>query len=847
MIIKQLKIDGYGKWLDTQINFKDSLETVYGPNEAGKSTIIDFIVSMLFGFQTKRQAIHGQYIPKNHQSKYGGEIIFEHQGHQYRLIRTKGPKGGTVKFFDEDHHQQLSESDYQQLISPLDRDTYQQLFYFNGEDQRAAYQMSEDELRLRIQQVGVANADQWFDLQKELNKQAKALYTVRGRKPELNAQLHQYQTLMERLQTAEKDYPKYQALKKSRDALDRQLTTAQANREQLQKRLQENQKRATIVPLLTTYRELAATNETQLKKGFANADESAFQMLNSRILSLQDQLKTAQRQLEDQKSKIGQSPFQTFYNQHRSQIDSLKARLPKIKDQLPQFRFLTNQTAEIQQQLTTYRDDIPKNGNGELPLPFEETDLMTVTEILNQSSVTSRQTRRQQPSSANHLGQGRLFYGLAGVLVLLTLVLHHLPLSWLGYLAAGWLAWYGFRQQTSVSEVKTEASNQSDREATTLLADLADKYHLIGIPHEKWLSIQPKLKQLVVLADQASRLTSQKDRIEKGLVEYVEKWRFASEWLPLTADVMANIELIDQTLTKWLNQANDYHNQTAGLTFYQQSVDQLEGQLRAEQAKLAEFLEERHVTSGDGFTEMRQQQQVIQAKLTRKKEILTQLNSVGVSPDQPAISGLVSDQEHQITAQLTQIQTKINQLTRQKTELTVQITDLVNNGRYDDLKQTLANQKSEILDNVHRYLALLLSLRWVQRVLDIATKDRLPKAIKTAKKYFKILTRQRYQDIQFGDQISVIRMDGERFLVNELSKGTLEQLYLSLIFSIAVGFSDDYPMPIIIDDGFMSFDEQRRQAAFEIMTEISQQTQVLYFSAHQDLPKAAKIVDLTQI
>ncbi|MFT8618409.1 MAG: DNA repair protein, partial [Lentilactobacillus hilgardii] len=144
-------------------------------------------------------------------------------------------------------------------------------------------------------------------------------------------------------------------------------------------------------------------------------------------------------------------------------------------------------------------------------------------------------------------------------------------------------------------------------------------------------------------------------------------------------------------------------------------------------------------------------------------------------------------------------------------------------------------------------LPLTLSYQWLQRVLDIATKGRLPKAIKGAKAYFSVMTQGNYSDVRFGDHIMVTRADGEQFNVNELSKGTLEQLYLSLVFSMAVGFSDDYPLPIIIDDGFMSFDATRKKAAFDVMKTISKHTQVLYFSAYRDLSGNLNTIDLTRI
>ncbi|GAY72812.1 ATP-binding protein [Lentilactobacillus kosonis] len=71
------------------------------------------------------------------------------------------------------------------------------------------------------------------------------------------------------------------------------------------------------------------------------------------------------------------------------------------------------------------------------------------------------------------------------------------------------------------------------------------------------------------------------------------------------------------------------------------------------------------------------------------------------------------------------------------------------------------------------------------------------------------------------------------FDINELSRGTLEQLYLALVLSMAVNFADTYAMPIIIDDGFVNFDQQRRQNAYQLLTKVAERTQVIYLTANQ--------------
>ena len=53
MIIKELKIDSFGGVENKHIPLSRGLNLVYGENEAGKSTIEEFIKVMLYGFPQK--------------------------------------------------------------------------------------------------------------------------------------------------------------------------------------------------------------------------------------------------------------------------------------------------------------------------------------------------------------------------------------------------------------------------------------------------------------------------------------------------------------------------------------------------------------------------------------------------------------------------------------------------------------------------------------------------------------------------------------------------------------------------------------------------------------------------
>jgi uncharacterized protein YhaN len=86
------------------------------------------------------------------------------------------------------------------------------------------------------------------------------------------------------------------------------------------------------------------------------------------------------------------------------------------------------------------------------------------------------------------------------------------------------------------------------------------------------------------------------------------------------------------------------------------------------------------------------------------------------------------------------------------------------------------------------------------------------------------------------------RADGTRRLVAELSDGARDQLYLSLRLATLLEWlehEEREPMPFVIDDILVHFDDARAQATLEVLAELSDRTQVLLFTHHHRLVELA--------
>jgi uncharacterized protein YhaN len=74
-----------------------------------------------------------------------------------------------------------------------------------------------------------------------------------------------------------------------------------------------------------------------------------------------------------------------------------------------------------------------------------------------------------------------------------------------------------------------------------------------------------------------------------------------------------------------------------------------------------------------------------------------------------------------------------------------------------------------------------------------------------------------------------------------MSDGTADQLYLALRLASLETYLDSHePMPFVVDDILLNFDDQRAVAALEVLAELTTRTQVLFHTHHHHLVDLAE-------
>jgi uncharacterized protein YhaN len=150
---------------------------------------------------------------------------------------------------------------------------------------------------------------------------------------------------------------------------------------------------------------------------------------------------------------------------------------------------------------------------------------------------------------------------------------------------------------------------------------------------------------------------------------------------------------------------------------------------------------------------------------------------------------------------------------------------------------------------VERYLRARIAALILDREIERYRERNQGPILTRASELFRILTRGAYTGLRAGydekDQpvLRCVRAGGsdDGVGVEGLSDGTRDQLFLALRLASLERYTEtNEPMPLIVDDILIHFDDERSRAALEALGALAERTQVLFFTHHARLVELAR-------
>jgi uncharacterized protein YhaN len=189
--LKQFHINQFGHFSDCPVTLTtDGLQLIYGPNEAGKTTLLQFLRGWLFDFPSRTP----------YDFKAGTEIagvgtLVLSDGRTVELRRRKGTKNKvSVKIDGQDAG--LDEVGFQRLIGHANRSLFESIFAF-GLDQlsQGEESLKHESLQSALFGGGLGSAASPEKILQELDRQAGELFSPTAKKPSINQLLSELKTL----------------------------------------------------------------------------------------------------------------------------------------------------------------------------------------------------------------------------------------------------------------------------------------------------------------------------------------------------------------------------------------------------------------------------------------------------------------------------------------------------------------------------------------------------------------------------------------------------------------------------------------------------------------------------
>jgi uncharacterized protein YhaN len=169
-----------------------------------------------------------------------------------------------------------------------------------------------------------------------------------------------------------------------------------------------------------------------------------------------------------------------------------------------------------------------------------------------------------------------------------------------------------------------------------------------------------------------------------------------------------------------------------------------------------------------------------------------------------------------------------------------------------DTSDQAAQAREAMEDAIARYRAGVrpwAQLKLAEALLAEALRRHREKAqgpvVELASEYFRLMTGGRFARLQVdADSATPLLLaqpaQGKPMEIAALSEGTADQLYLSLrLASLQVQRQPERMMPLVLDDVFMTADDERAANMFCALEKFAAQAQVLVFTHHQHLTDIA--------
>ena len=195
--------------------------------------------------------------------------------------------------------------------------------------------------------------------------------------------------------------------------------------------------------------------------------------------------------------------------------------------------------------------------------------------------------------------------------------------------------------------------------------------------------------------------------------------------------------------------------------------------------------------------------------------------------------------------QLEESRRRQQRLFEQRGQLNEQIRLVGADRRMSVKRFELAQVEKRLANALERWQVLTVTGRLLEWVKHDYEKNRQPETLRQASEYLTRLTEGHYRRVwtPLGENILLVDdAEGRPLAIDVLSRGTREQLFLSLRLALVALFARRGAiLPMILDDVLVNFDSHRAVAAAQVLRDFADEGhQLLVFTCHEHIARLFK-------
>lgn len=867
MIIKELKIDSFGGVENKIIHLSKGLNLVYGENEAGKSTIEEFIKVMLYGFPQKRGKSDGdrkRYLP----FKGGGirgELTLEQDGREYIIKRmfalTK--KEDTCEVLDAltgEVARNINIEEPGKSFLGVNRSTFEKTLFISqlgvsfGKDK-------EEEIMERITSL--------FGCAEEEVPAAKALSKIEGIKKELTTSRgvgaldglkKKYSSLLEEryegYNIAEQNLNWENELlleKEKRKTLNDEITKLELYKKYLKK-----------VKLHKEYKDISEylKKSEELKReerALGNLIDEDFiddlkedNRLYLGLIDKREELKEVVEEIKGQfnynKEELDKYKFLEMFDDNiKEKLINLKYEQQNLEVKISSMKALEESLAEDEGELLKRRA-VMKNLHEmreyieeiEEVLSSYEDKLKEIKDILQQNNIPKNLDIKLKKSMSNMY--------LGGILGGIGIVLSFfgIPLMILGILLICLGAFLGVKGFTEGNTIKGKKNASKRVEALTKEIDS------IELSLDRYME-KVDAKDYGDLITAIRRFNSYKEYEERLLLRIEEKKKMINEEGLLqdknrykkNCEMISSIERLSSSkdLDEVLEKVNIFESLSItkekleeDLNIKTELLNELSSNIEVQEEKLREKLKTMDLDLGN-LLDIELYIKEYKEKLKKRAEIHSNILSIeetykvllkdrNIAEIKEELKSIVNDENEYSFESEDEIEREEKKKSRELIDCEKRIKDLENNiatrliGKRDLVKieEEIQTVEGEVRKGDKKVKALDIAMETLKESFNEIRREVGPEINRRILDNFKKLSLNKYEDVKLGDNYEMLVRDKDNlFKGNYLSNGAYDQLYLSLRLAFIDMLFSHEECPIILDDAFIQYDDTRRKKAIELI------------------------------